>query len=97
MQHDALRNGDFVTPTVIGAEEYDFAERNLRYTRAMFDLLSMIRQFGGQNKEIMQQLAVRAWCRGRLPPLAAALVQPEAKRALEDGLDQAKALHRHSG
>ena len=30
----APRNGDFVTPTVIGAEEYDFAERDLRYTIA---------------------------------------------------------------
>ena len=30
--HAAPRNGDFVTPTVVGAEEYDFAERDLRYT-----------------------------------------------------------------
>ena len=32
VQHAAPRNGDFVTPTVVGAEEYDFAERDLRYT-----------------------------------------------------------------
>ena len=34
VQQAAPRNGDFVTPTVIGAEEYDFAERDLRYTIA---------------------------------------------------------------
>ena len=33
VQHAAPRNGDFVTPTVVGAEEFDFAERDLRYTR----------------------------------------------------------------
>ena len=32
VQQAAPRNGDFVTPTVVGAEEYDFAERDLRYT-----------------------------------------------------------------
>ena len=35
VQHAAPRNGDFVTPTtLVGAEEYDFAERDLRYTQA---------------------------------------------------------------
>ena len=34
VQQAAPRNGDFVTPTVVGAEEYDFAERDLRYTTA---------------------------------------------------------------
>ena len=52
--HAAPRNGDFVTPTVIGAEEYDFAERDLRYTRAMFELLTDDREFAGHNKGIMQ-------------------------------------------
>jgi propane monooxygenase small subunit len=33
VQHAAPRNGDFVTPTVVGAEEYDYAERDLRYAR----------------------------------------------------------------
>jgi len=27
VQHAAPRNGDYVTPRLIGAEEYDFAER----------------------------------------------------------------------
>ena len=55
VQHAAPRNGDFVTPTVVGAEEYDYAERDLRYTRAMFDLLTNDREFADQNKRIMQQ------------------------------------------
>ncbi|HXS64306.1 MAG TPA: hypothetical protein VN767_15735 [Streptosporangiaceae bacterium] len=93
VQHAAPRNGDFVTPTVIGAEEYDFAERDLRYTRIMFDLLSNDREFGGQNKEIMQQW-LSAWvpraitAARTLQPLWS---QPEAKPPrFEDGLDQAK-------
>ena len=93
VQHAAPRNGDFVTPTVIGAEEYDFAERDLRYTRIMFDLLSNDREFGSQNKEIMQQ-----WLSAWVPRAIAAArtlqplwSQPEAKPPrFEDGLDQAK-------
>ena len=37
-----------------GAEEYDFAERDLRYTTAMFELLTNDREFADQNKAIMQ-------------------------------------------
>ena len=40
VMHAAPRNGDFVTPTLVGAEEYDFAERDLRYTIPMFHLLT---------------------------------------------------------
>jgi propane monooxygenase small subunit len=50
----APRNGDFVTPTLVGAEEYDFAERDLRYTRAMFELLTNDREFADHNKAILQ-------------------------------------------
>jgi propane monooxygenase small subunit len=93
VQHAAPRNGDFVTPTVIGAEEYDYAERDLRYTRAMFELLAGDREFGGQNKEIMQN-----WLSTWVPrAITAARVlqplwsQPESKPPrFEDGLDQAK-------
>ena len=38
----------------IGAEEYDYAERDLRYTMAMFELLTNDREFADHNKEIMQ-------------------------------------------
>jgi propane 2-monooxygenase small subunit len=93
VQHAAPRNGDFVTPTVIGAEEYDYAERDLRYTRVMFDLLSNDREFAHRNKEIMQQ-----WLSAWVPRAIAAArtlqplwSQPEAKPPrFEDGLDQAK-------
>ena len=40
VQQASPRNGDFVTPTVVGAGEYDYAARDLRYTTAMFELLT---------------------------------------------------------
>ena len=40
VQQAAPGNGDFVTPTIVGAGEYDYAERDLRYTKAMFELLT---------------------------------------------------------
>ena len=55
MQHAAPHNGDFVTPTVVGAGEYDYAQRDLRYTRAMFQLLTADREFADYNKEILQR------------------------------------------
>jgi propane monooxygenase small subunit len=93
VQHAAPRNGDFVTPTVVGAAEYDFAERDLRYTTVMFDLLTRDREFAEENKRIMQQwLSVwtpRALAASRtLQPLWS---QPDAKPPrFEDGLDAAK-------
>jgi propane monooxygenase small subunit len=93
VQHAAPRNGDFVTPTVVGAEEYDFAERDLRYTKAMFELLSNDREFAADNKRHMQQwLSIwvpRAIAAARtLQPLWS---QPESKPPrFEDGLDAAK-------
>ena len=55
VQHAAPHNGDFVTPTVVGAGEYDYAQRDLRYTRAMFQLLTGDREFAAHNKEILQR------------------------------------------
>ena len=55
VQHAAPHNGDFVTPTVVGAGEYDYAQRDLRYTRAMFQLLTSDREFADHNKEILQR------------------------------------------
>ena len=66
MQQAAPRNGDFVTPTIVGAEEYDFAERDLRYTTAMFELLTSDREFADHNKAIMQRVAVDLECRGAI-------------------------------
>ncbi|MFC4116653.1 toluene hydroxylase [Nonomuraea zeae] len=55
VQQAAPRNGDFVTPTIVGAEEYDYAERDLRYTRVMFGLLADDREFARHNTTIMQE------------------------------------------
>ena len=74
VQQAAPRNGDFVTPTVVGAGEYDYAERDLRYTKAMFELLTNDNEFADHNKAIMQQLAVRPGCRARIA--AARTLQP---------------------
>jgi propane monooxygenase small subunit len=93
VMHAAPRNGDFVTPTIVGAEEYDFAERDLRYTRPMFRLLTSDREFADQNRALlMQWMGVwvpRAIAAARtLQPLWS---QPEHKPPrFEDGLDAAK-------
>jgi propane 2-monooxygenase small subunit len=93
VQHAAPRNGDFVTPTVVGAEEYDFAERDLRYTTAMFHLLTHDREFANHNNAILQQ-----WLSAWVPRAISAArtlqpiwSQPDSKPPrFEDGLDAAK-------
>jgi propane monooxygenase small subunit len=93
VQHAAPRNGDFVTPTVVGAAEYDYSERDLRYTRVMFELLTSDREFANHNKEILQQ-----WLSNWVPQAISAArrlqpvwSQPEAKPPrFEDALDAAK-------
>ena len=93
VMHAAPRNGDFVTPTIIGAEEYDYAERDLRYTRPMFQLLTNDREFADYNRELlarwMSVWVPRAISAARtLQPLWS---QPEHKPPrFEDGLDAAK-------
>ncbi|HVQ89510.1 MAG TPA: toluene hydroxylase [Mycobacteriales bacterium] len=93
VQQAAPGNGDFVTPTVVGAEEYDFAERDLRYTKAMFVLLTNDREFADHNKEIMAGW-LAAWvpraivAARTLQPLWS---QPDARPPrFEDGLDRVK-------
>ena len=69
VQHAAPRNGDFVTPTIVGAAEYDFAERDLRYTRAMFELLTTDREFADHNKHAHAEVAERLGAaRASTPP-----------------------------
>jgi len=93
VQQTAPRNGDFVTPTIVGAAEYDFAERDLRYTTAMFDLLTNDREFARHNKQTMQ-LWLELWvprCLGAARRLQPIWSQPDAKPPrFEDGLDAAK-------
>ena len=76
VQHAAPRNGDFVTPTIVGAAEYDFAERDLRYTIAMFELLTDDREFADHNKAIMDEWLAALGAAGhrRRPQAAAAVV-----------------------
>jgi propane monooxygenase small subunit len=93
VQQAAPSNGDFITPTLIGAEEFDFAERDLRYTKAMFQLLVRDKEFAEHNKKTMQQWR-ETWV-PRCIPAARTLQplwsQPDAKPPrFEDGLDRAK-------
>jgi propane monooxygenase small subunit len=93
VQHAAPGNGDFVTPTIVGAGEYDYAQRDLRYTIAMFELLTNDREFADHNTALLDQwLQVwvpRAISAARtLQPLWS---QPDFKPPrFEDGLDRAK-------
>jgi len=93
VQQAAPRNGDFVTPTIVGAEEYDYAERDLRYTVALFDLLVKDREFADHNKALLGQWLSTWTARSiaaarKLQPLWS---QPDAKPPrFEDGLDRAK-------
>ena len=93
VQQAAPRNGDFVTPTVVGAEEYDFSERDLRYTRAMFELLTADREFAAHNKRTLQEWLVD-WVSaaiGAARTLQPLWSQPDLKPPrFEDALDSAK-------
>ncbi|MEV6605166.1 toluene hydroxylase [Kutzneria sp. NPDC051319] len=93
VQQAAPSNGDFITPTLIGAEEYDFAERDLRYTKPMFQLLVNDKQFGAENKKLMRQW-LETWvprCIHAARTLQPLWSQPDAKPPrFEDGLDRAK-------
>ncbi|WP_328997709.1 hypothetical protein OHA18_24985 [Kribbella sp. NBC_00709] len=93
VQQAAPRNGDFVTPTVIGAAEYDFAERDLRYSTAMFELLTNDREFADHNKSILQDWASKwtALSLSAARTLQPLWSQPDAKPPrFEDGLDRVK-------
>ena len=94
VQHAAPRNGDFVTPTIVGAEEYDFAERDLRYTTAMFELLTNDREFADAQQGDHRRSGCRPGCRGAIAAartLQPLWSQPDAKPPrFEDGLDAVK-------
>jgi propane 2-monooxygenase small subunit len=53
MMQIAARNGDYITPTLIGAGENDY-NRDRRYTRALFHPLANDAEFGESNRAIMQ-------------------------------------------
>ncbi|MGH3233127.1 MAG: hypothetical protein ACRDOH_07700, partial [Streptosporangiaceae bacterium] len=93
VQQAAPANGDFVTPTLIGAEEYDFAQRDLRYTMAMFQLLVNDREFAEHNRQILQSW-LESWvprCLSAARQLQPLWSQPDAKPTrFEDALDHVK-------
>ncbi|MBE1494334.1 propane monooxygenase small subunit [Amycolatopsis lexingtonensis] len=93
VQQAAPANGDFVTPTLIGAEEFDFSERDLRYTKSLYHLLINDKEFADHNKALLQK-----WLEDWVPKCIAAAralqplwSQPDAKPIrFEDGLDRVK-------
>jgi propane monooxygenase small subunit len=93
VQQASPGNGDFVTPTVVGAGEYDYAMRDLRYTKPMFELLTNDREFAEHNKGILQQW-LSVWvprCITAARELQPLWSQPDAKPPrFEDGLDMSK-------
>ncbi|MGQ0481147.1 MAG: toluene hydroxylase [Pseudonocardia sp.] len=93
VQQCAAGNGDFVTPTVMGAGEHDYAQRDLRMTIAMFEPRVSDREFAEHNKEIMQGWLAK-WvpqCLAAARALQPLWSQPDFKPPrFEDGLDRAK-------
>ncbi|MEU0966067.1 aromatic/alkene monooxygenase hydroxylase subunit beta [Streptomyces sp. NPDC005917] len=92
VQQIAARNGDYTTPTVMGAGENDY-DRDLRYTRALFTLLLADGTYGAFNQALAQEWLER-WvpvsldAARRLQPLWS---QPTEKPVrFEDSLDRAK-------
>jgi propane 2-monooxygenase small subunit len=89
----AAANGDYVTPTIVGAAEYDYSQRDLRWSQACFGPLVADKEFADHNKQLMQE-----WLSKWVPQcLEAARVmqpmwsQPDNKPPrFEDSLDRAK-------
>jgi propane monooxygenase small subunit len=50
----AAPNGDYVTPTLLGAGENDY-ERDLRYSRVLYGLFSNDSKHGDANKSLMER------------------------------------------
>ena len=89
----AAGNGDYVTPTVVGAGEVDYAQRDLRWSQRCFGPLVQDREFADHNKELMH-----GWLSHWVPQALEAArsmqpmwSQPDAKPPrFEDSLDRAK-------
>ena len=81
-------------PTVVGAGEYDYAERDLRYTKAMFELLTNDKEFADHNKAPAWSVAldVGAAVHRRSPRRCSRCGRSPTPSRLrfEDGLDRAK-------
>lgn len=55
----AAKNGDYITPTIVGTGENDY-NRDLAYTRSLFQMLVRDEEFGASNKELFGQW-LAAW------------------------------------
>lgn len=88
----SAKNGDYITPTIVGTGEYDYS-RDLAYTRSLFQLLTRDEQFGAANKELFGE-----WLATWVPRCldAALALQPiwsqpaEKSRTFADSLAAAK-------
>src|SRR5919112_725509 len=93
VMQSAAPNGDFVTPTVMGAGENDYSQRDLRWTVACFAPLVSDREFADHNRQLMS-----GWLAKWVPQAleAARTMQPLWSAAdhkpprFEDSLDKAK-------
>lgn len=72
MMQISARNGDYITPTIVGTGEHDY-DRDLRYTRALFQMLVRDEAEGSGNTELFQ-----GWLDKWVPPAleAANALQP---------------------
>ncbi len=98
VMQSAAPNGDFVTPTVMGAGENDYSQRDLPWTVACFAPLISDKEFADHNRALMS-----GWLSKWVPQAleAARTMQPLWSTAdhkpprFEDSLDKAK--NRFSG
>ena len=93
----AARNGDYITPTIVGTGEHDY-DRDLNYTRNLFRLLTRDPEHGETNKALFGEwLAI--WvprCLARRLCAATDLVDSPPTRPVTfaSSLDAAKAKFR---
>lgn len=76
----AARNGDYVTPTLVGAGENDY-ERDVKYTRELFTLLTSDAEHGTGNRRLLQEWTDK-WapmCRNAAHELQPIWSQPQEK------------------
>ena len=50
----SARNGDYITPTIVGTGEHDY-NRDLSYTRQLFSMLTKDETNGAANKEVLNE------------------------------------------
>lgn len=88
----AAKNGDYITPTIVGTGENDY-NRDAGYTRALFQMLVRDEEFGGANKELFGSW-LSVWvpkCLAAANALQPIWSQPADKvRTFAESLDAAK-------